>query len=192
MSARTARLVAVAIGGLLALAVGGAVIAYDKAAQTDLDRKRDKVRTDAEIARIARQVFRMETADQRRTRIQGASIEAIRACARSTECTALGRQVFGPSRARLLAHARRAWLNHAPATGAAAAQAHQAPAGVRAPTRTTRPPRRGGRDRRTRASRAGRAARRPRPRSERRRHRRRPLRPIPGPRTPALPLNHRT
>lgn len=107
MSVRV-KLIAAAIGVLLAVAVSVAVIAYDQAHRTEAARRVDRVRSATEIARIARAVFRQETKAQRKARIGSAALEAIQACQPKPECVAAGRRLFAPSRARLLAYARQA------------------------------------------------------------------------------------
>lgn len=104
MTART-KLAAAAIGAVLAVVVGFAVVAYSQAHQV----RRDQVRSNVEVARIAEAVFRKhESRVQRRLRIGNAAEEAILACAPDVGCVTAGRKLFGPSRGRLLAHARRA------------------------------------------------------------------------------------
>ena len=127
MSYRAAQIVAAAIGILLAIAVSVAVLAYTEAQQAQSNQER----SDAEIARIARVVFRQETDAQRLVRIQGAAKEAIEACAFDAECVRRGRELFGPSHARLLAHARRAVLEHCASIGGCVGE--RGPAGARGP-----------------------------------------------------------
>jgi hypothetical protein len=112
MSRRRQYIIAAILGSLLAVAVSAAVLAYDKARDTEQQQRKDRVRSDTEIARIAREVFRNETAQQRQLRLQLAATEAIAACALSPRCVSAGRRVFAPSRARLLAHARKAAIDY--------------------------------------------------------------------------------
>lgn len=106
---RREKLAAVAIGVLLAVAVSVAFIAYDQAHRTETARqadRADRVRSDTEIARIARAVFRQETKGQRKNRIGNAALEAIQACEPKPQCVDAGRRLFGPTRARMRAYAR--------------------------------------------------------------------------------------
>ena len=119
MTQRRATLVMVVLAMLLACATAAGVGGYIKAQQAEQhqqdaerDRLRTQVRTDADIKRLAEQVFRKETAEQRTKRIQAASREAIKACGQDQECIALGRALFGPSRERLLAHAAQAMIDY--------------------------------------------------------------------------------
>jgi hypothetical protein len=96
------------IGFAITAAVGVSSLAMVQVAQTKHRVARDRVRSDAEIARIARKVFPHETKAQRAARIARLGKEAIKVCAGDPECVALGRALFGPSHARLMAAARRA------------------------------------------------------------------------------------
>lgn len=102
MSRRRVYLLASLLGALLALATAGTVAALLVSADT----RNDQVRSDAEIARIARRVFCNEDPAVCRRRSQTSIKQAIALCAADPECVRAGRELFGPSRARLLAHAR--------------------------------------------------------------------------------------
>ncbi len=114
MDKKTSQIIAAVIGIVLAIAVSVAMFAYTESRQV----ARDQVRSNAEIARIAERVFRKEeTKAQRQARIAGAAKEAIISCGADAECITVGRDLFGPSRARLLAHARRAVEQHCASLG---------------------------------------------------------------------------
>jgi hypothetical protein len=116
---------AVALGMLLAVLVvlvTGAVVYFagQLVEQREELRKteRDRVRTDAEVARIAEAVFRRnEKRSARAERLGNTAIEVLLICERNRRCVTIGRRVFGPSRARLLAHARKAVEDYCAARG---------------------------------------------------------------------------
>ena len=73
--------------------------------------------TTAEVRRLSRVVFREESAKSRETRLRDVALEVLRICGNDRECTALGQRIFGPSRERLIAHARAAAADYCAAIG---------------------------------------------------------------------------
>lgn len=112
MGRRGQFLAMIILGLVFASSTGGSVLALIQSRETEQRRQVDRVRTDGEIKRLASEVFRKETAKQRDLRLQSAAKQAIAACAKDPECTGAGRQLFGPSRERLLAHARAATIEY--------------------------------------------------------------------------------
>lgn len=99
-------------GLLIGILFAGVVVFAAYAIDTESDRVTAQIRTDEQIARIAGRVFRKETAEERRRRLQISATAAIDACRQSPACLAAGRRAFGPSRERLLAHAREAVIDY--------------------------------------------------------------------------------
>ena len=108
MTRRTLYTIALVIGVLMAGAVAMGVIGYTNSLEAAEEQRVDQFRTDAEVARIAAEVFRERTEKEETRRLQRAAKAAIIACARDAECAAMGRRVFGPSRERMQSHARAA------------------------------------------------------------------------------------
>lgn len=95
------------LGIALALALGAAGYAVVLSLDERADRVRNEIRTNREIARIAERVFRQgETTAQRQARIRQSIERALNACLEDESCIGRLRRELGPSRARLLAHAR--------------------------------------------------------------------------------------
>lgn len=124
MTFKQAKWVAAAIGLSLAVAAILSMLAYGKALESkrvanknEILRQKDRVRTDEEIARISAQVFRKLSDQERLQMLQDASTEAIRACAKKNECLSIGRLIFGPSKARMAAHARVAAIQYCEENG---------------------------------------------------------------------------
>jgi len=95
MSSRTARIIAVLLGLLLGVAFLIAGAAY----RETVGLQKDRVRSNADIQRIARQVFPSEREGRRQL------LDAVRMCAADAECTALFRDLAprgmaGPQGAR--------------------------------------------------------------------------------------------
>ena len=109
MNKRTESLVTAVMGILLAAALAGAIYAVYTVV-TERNRERtDDIKTAGDIKELAREVFRSdETQAQRDKRIQRSVGVAVDACLRQEGCIGKLRRAVGPSRARLLAHARRA------------------------------------------------------------------------------------
>ncbi len=83
MSSRTARIVAVVIGLLLGIAVLAAGLAY----RETIGLHKDRVRSDADIARIAKRVFPTPAEGRRQLLV------ALRKCAADPECTTIFRDL---------------------------------------------------------------------------------------------------
>lgn len=77
-------LVLLIVGVLLAAAVGGAVIAVVQTRAYEQNRADDRVRSDAEIAKVARRVFRIEQPTP--AEIRRGVMTALTACAQNTSC----------------------------------------------------------------------------------------------------------
>lgn len=87
MSRRAMHIIGLLLGLVLAGCVVAAAAAFDQAQRTETRRQADRVRSDAEIARVARRVFRLEAPTE--AELRTIVIRRLRVCARDRQCRAL-------------------------------------------------------------------------------------------------------
>jgi hypothetical protein len=88
MGRRSMFLSVFAIGLLLAACLGVAAYGVSRANQVDESRREDRVRSDHDIAQVARRVFKIEQPSE--AEVKARVLSALLFCAKSTEC----RKVF--------------------------------------------------------------------------------------------------